>query len=217
MAELVSIFVEIAMGEVFGRVWKKLTTLPKPRTRAPIQGLVDARRAEIVRLANVARPTSVPGLSHLFNDERLILSMPVFLYESDSRRRVYPPANKPGRKLVWEHRASSGRRITISLVDHGTLRLTNRRFAFAGTRRKREFPIDELTHLSTSWSSIALAACGHHGVSYFTGLNASRLELPILREAEAPWAVITGLFGLKGEDLKDIVNILNNPSPPVLS
>jgi len=168
------------------------------------------RRAEIVRLASVPRPTTVPGLSRLFEDERDILTMPVFLYENASRRRLYPPVSKAGRRLVWEHRASSGRLITISLVDHGTLRLTNVRFVFAGARRQREFPLDDLAHLSTTWSSIALAARGRHGISYFVGLNASRLRFPVVPEAGDTWKAEAGSFQLMGGDLKEILRIIMN-------
>lgn len=212
MADVVSICAEAVLGEVVRQLWKRLVDLPTARRRTPFEALMKARRAEIVRLASVPRPTTVPGLSRPL-EERVILSMPVFLYESASRRRLYPPVSKAGRKLVWEHRASSGRRITISLVDHGTLRLTNLRFVFAGARRQREFPLDELTHLSTTWSSIALAARGHHGISYFTRLNASRLRFPVVPEAGDTWQAEAGSFQLMGGDLKEILKIMNHPSP----
>src|SRR5450432_2787096 len=209
MADVVSICAEVVLGEVVREVWTKLVDLPKPRRRRPFEALMKARRAEIVRLASVARPTTVPGLSRPL-EEHVILSMPVFLYESASRRRLYPPASKAGRKLVWEHRASSWRLITISLVDHGTLRLTNLRFVFAGARRQRKFPLDKLTHLSTTWSSIALAARGCHGISYFVGLNALRLSFPVVPEAGDTWKAEAGSFQLMGGDLKEILRIIMN-------
>lgn len=209
MSDVLSICAEAALGEVVHQAWKKLVDLPKPRRQTPFEALMKARRAEIVRLASVPRPTTVPGLSRPL-EERVILSMPVFLYESASRRRLFPPVSKAGRKLVWEHRASSGRLISISLVDHGTLRLTNLRFIFAGVRRQREFPLDELTHLSSTWSSIALAARGHHGISYFMGLHASRLSFPVEPEAGDTWKTEAGSFPLMGGDLKEILRIVMN-------
>lgn len=217
MADVLSICAEFGIAAAVTWVWNNVVGLPKARGRDTfVEALFKARRAEIVRLASVPRPTTVPGLSRPL-EEHVILSMPVFLYESASRRRLYPPASKAGRKLVWEHRASSGRLITISLVDHGTLRLTNLRFVFAGARRQREFPLDDLTHLSTTWSSIALAACGHHGISYFVGLHASRLRFPVVPEAGDTWQAQGGSFNLMGGDLKEILKIMSHPSPSALS
>jgi hypothetical protein len=217
MSDVLSMCAMCATGEILRVVWDTVGGVPKARTRMLFAALIKSRRAEIVRLASAAKPTTVPRLSRPFEVERLILSMPVFLYESDSRRRLYQPASKAGRRLVWEHRASSGKLITISPVDHGTLRLTNRRFVFAGARRQREFPVDELTHLSTTWSSIALAARGCHGISYFTGLSASRLRFPVVPEEGDLWQAQAGSFNLRGADLKEILDIMNNPSPPALS
>lgn len=108
MADVLSICARFAMGTVVYLIWTKLVDLPKPRSRDTfVNALFRARRAEIVRLASVARPTTVPGLSRPL-EERAILSMPVFLYESASRRRLFPPVSRAGRKLVWEHRASPG-------------------------------------------------------------------------------------------------------------
>ena len=218
MADVLAICVRFAVAGVLGWIWDNVVGLPKARKKTTfVEALMKARRAEIVRLARLSTPTIVPGLSHLFEDERLILSMPVFLYESVSGRRLYPPASKLGRKLVWEHRASSGKLIVISPVDRGALRLTNRRFVFAGARRQREFPVDELTHFSTTWSSIALAARGRLGISYFTGLNASRLRFPVIPEAGDLWQAQAGSFNVRGVDLKDILDLMRDPSPPALS
>ena len=212
MAAVLSLCAQFAVGMALTWIWDNVVGLPKARKKDTLVGaLVKARRAEIVRLARVSKPTIVPGLSHLFDDERLILSMPVFLYESVSRRRLYPPASRAGRKLVWEHRASSGKLITISAVDRGTLRLTSRRFVFAGARRQREFPLDALTHLSATWSSIALAARGRHGISYFTRLNETRLRFPVIPEAGDTWQAQSGSFNLMGTDLKEILDIMRNP------
>lgn len=218
MTDVLSICAEAGVAAAVSWIWQNFVDLPKARSRDTfVEALCKARRAEIVRLASVPRPTTVPGLSRLFEEERVILSMPVFLYESASKRRLFPAASKAGRKLVWEHRASSGRLITISLVDHGTLLLTNLRFAFTGARRQREFRIDELTHLSATWSSIALAARGRHGISYFTRLNASRLRFPVIPTAGDTWQAEAGSFNLMGFDLMEILNIMNDPSLPAPS
>ena len=60
MADVLSICARFAMATVVYLIWTKLVDLPKPRRRRPFEALMKARRAEIVRLASVPRPTTVP-------------------------------------------------------------------------------------------------------------------------------------------------------------
>ena len=96
MADVLSVCVHFAVGAALVWIWENVVGLPKAgKKKTFFDALMKARRAEIVRLATMSKPTIVPGLSHFFDDERLILSMPVFLYESVSGRRLYPPASTP--------------------------------------------------------------------------------------------------------------------------
>jgi hypothetical protein len=205
-------FVLLSMLVCFYDIWAKGPFVPRARGEVLFKAIDDCERAELVRLATGNQSTSVPHLARLPADERLILSMPVFLYESRSSPCLYPAANRAARKLRWPQNASSGKEITISLVDCGTLRLTQRRFIFTSTRRHREFPLAELTHVSTARTSIALASLGRFGISYFRGIGASRMMFPVFVPVEDKIQTHRWSRRLTGKDVKKIISLIQSPS-----
>jgi hypothetical protein len=175
-----------------------------------MEAALQARHDEIVRLARRSRPTVVPGLIRTDVEDRLVLSMPVFLYESRSRRCLFPAANRASRQLVWAHRTHAGKTVSISLVDRGTLELRQRQFIFTSARRKRVFSLDALTHFSATWSSIAIAAPGNRGISYFRGIHATRISLCVRPTPEEMWPTLECEFNFRGTEIKEIVNLMQS-------
>jgi hypothetical protein len=169
-----------------------------------------AKRAELIRLAASNQSTIEPNLAGVPADERLILSLPVSLYEDCSTRRPYIPANRAIRKVVWHPRLSTGRKVTIALVDCGTLHLTSRRVIFSNAARRRDFPLDQLTHCSSTWSGIALATAQRRGVSYFRGIGATTINFCVTPERDI--SAVEHSWKLHGEDLEYVLYLLRTPS-----
>ena len=222
-----------SMARAVYAVWRKGRALPEALKaltaanalappNAPSLGMANAfykaRRAEYMRLASSIHYVRVPHLSRPPTGERLVLSMPVSLYESRENRLMkhmsYVQINRSN-DLIHAHPTGSSKRERLVLVDRGTLMVTHRRMLFTSPRRMREFPLGELTFFSTTWSSIALAARWRFGISYFHGLSATRLRFNVEPEGDETWPTIEYAFSITGEDIKEIVRILQ--AAPILN
>ncbi|MEP7066139.1 MAG: hypothetical protein ABI889_08920 [Gemmatimonadota bacterium] len=105
--------------------------------------------------------------------------------------------------------------MTIALTDRGTLELTEERFIFRSERQRREFPLGELTYFCTTWSSIAIAARGRYGVSYFRGFSDSHMQVRIEPEAEDTWLADNFAFTVRENEISQIVMwLMRQPTSP---
>ena len=206
-------WVVASMAGGFYQIWAKGAYVPRER-RVPFAALGRAKRAELLRLAASNQSTIVPNLSRLPADERLILSLPVTLYEDRSTKPLYPLVGHAIRKVVWRPRLSSGRKATISLVDRGTLLLTSRRVIFNSVKRRREFPLDQLTHCSSIRSGIALSTVRRDGVNYFRGIGATTINFDVIPRAGERAQGYE--WKLRGEDVEYVLYLLRtaSASPP---
>jgi hypothetical protein len=198
--------------------WGKRPNIPyvaKESRWPPYEATLVAWRAEIARIAASNQSLEDQGLTRLAANERIIFSAQVSLYEDRSTRRILTSASMRSRPILWQHRASSGKVVKISLLDRGTLLLTHRRFIFASARRRREFPLDELTHYSSTSSDVALARRGHHGIAYFKGIGAHRIAYQVSPGENDNWDARHFSFNFTGNDLREILHILQtDPLPP---
>lgn len=191
------------------------TKAPWPK---PAGAFLAAKRAEYMRLASSLHYVRVPHLSGPPTGERLVLSMPVLLYESRENHlmhRMSLAAINRSKDLVHAHPTGSARRETIVLVDRGTLMVTHRRILFTSPRKLREFPLRELTFFSTGLASVALAARWRFGISYFRGIGATRLGFRTGPEADEQGEGREFSFNMTGEDIREIVKILQ--AAPILN
>ena len=195
----------------------KATNAMKAPWPKPPGAFLRAKRTEYMRLASTLHYVRVPHLTGPPTGERLVLSMPVLLYESRENhpRRTSLSAINQSRELVRAHPTGSPRREMIVLVDRGTLMVTHRRVVFTSPRKLREFPLRELTFFSTSLSSIALAARSRFGISYFRGIDATRLRFRIEPEVDEEGEGREFSFNMTGEDIREIVKILQ--AAPILN
>lgn len=222
-------FYVASMALGFYDIWRKGPYVPRARhsSRAvaapeapkppPPDALMKAKLAEYMRLASTLEYHRVPHLSRPPSGERLVLSMPVFLYESSEnrlRRNRSVTARHLMRDLVAAHPTGAASRESVVLVDRGTLMVTHRRIVFKSPRRLREFPLNELSFFSTTWSSIALAARWRYGISYFRGIGATRIKFKVEGEGDSGEARDYS-FNITGPDIREIVNILQ--AAPILS
>jgi hypothetical protein len=214
MPDAMVLIAAASMVAGFYELWAKGPYLPKARKKTPLEELNEVRHALIVRIASAAQSIEPPLSVRIPEDERLVLLIPVILNECVSTKRLRPLARAARRELVWPHSTHSGKKLIISPVDAGTLLLTRRRFIFTSARRRREFPLAELTHFSTCRTGIALATRGRNGVAYFTGLENLRLGVPV---APHPPQVEPARFmesALNGQDLEEILQLLRTTPPP---
>ncbi|MDB4910566.1 MAG: hypothetical protein JWO39_1389, partial [Gemmatimonadetes bacterium] len=72
------------IGAILMHLHERWGKRPARQPRSPMEATLQARHDEIVRLARKSQPTVVPGLIRPAVEDRLVLSMPVFLYESRS-------------------------------------------------------------------------------------------------------------------------------------
>jgi hypothetical protein len=195
-----------------------LKKLGDPPRRSFEEAFWQARRNEIVRLAHQHEPTVVPGLIRPGVEDQPILSMPVYLCESRTRRWHSSPAMivANGRRARAYHK-SSGKRVTISPVDQGTLHLTRQRFIFASSMRRREFLLDELTHITATKSGIALATRGGGAISYFRGINATSIRFDVVPGTTDTWPPVQCTFDFTGYEIKEIVYLLLSAPTPAPS
>lgn len=214
MPDVLVIWTAISMVGGFYLLWSKGPYVSKGAWRMSPHAIWRARRAEIIRLAKSNQAVQVPHLSRLPADERFILSIPVFLYESRSRKPPFPAAMRMRRDIVWRHVNRPGAQIIITLVDSGTLMLTHRRIIFTSSRRRREFLLGELTHVSAKPSGIAFAARGRFGVSYFTGIDATTLAFRVTPEGDERWKARDWSGKLSGQDIQAMVNFLQRMPLP---
>jgi hypothetical protein len=214
MRDVLPVLFAHGIGEILAHLHERWGKRPAREPLSPLEAALQARHDEIVRLARKSQPTVVPGLIRPDVEDRLVLSMPVFLYESRSRRCLFPAANRASRKLVWAHRTNAGKTVSISLVDRGTLELRQRQFIFTSARRKRVFSLDALTHFSATWSSIAIAAPGSRGISYFRGIHETRISFCVRPTPAEMWPTLDCEFNFRGTEIKEIVNLMQSASTP---
>jgi hypothetical protein len=221
------ILVASMVGAMY-QIWRKGRYVPKalaatktrnaPNVPWPACAFMRAKRVEYMRLASTLHYVRVPHLSGPPTGERLVLSMPVFLYESREnhlmKRMSYVEISR-SRDLLHEHPTGSAKREAIVLVDRGTLMVTHRRILFTSPRKLREFPLRELTFFSTALSSVALAARWRFGISYFRGIGATRLRFRTEPEGDEEGEGQDFSFNITGEDIKEIVKILQ--AAPILN
>jgi hypothetical protein len=189
-----------------------LKSLADPPRRSFREALWQARHDEVVRLAFAHEPTTVPGLTRPDVEDRAIVSMPVFLYESRPARWFFPDMRVTYGTRARARHASSGQRVTLSPVDHGTLELTRRRFMFSSSRRQREFILDELTHFTATRAGIALAARGGGAISYFKGIAAASISFDVVPGPSDRWPPVHCSFAFTGYEMKEIARLLLSAS-----
>ena len=220
----------VSMSLILYDIWKKGRYVPKrrhsrdevaaPAVRSPRppDAFMRARRAEHMRLASTLHYDRVPHLSRPPSGERLVLSMPVFLYESSENRltrNLTLTARYLAADLVAAHPTGSGRPQSVVLMDRGTLMVTHRRILFTSPRRLREFPLDELSFFSTTRSSIALAARWRFGNFVLSGdWRDARSDSESMAKAKAGKHKIIRST-LPVETFGEIVNILK--AAPILN
>jgi hypothetical protein len=185
-----------------------LKSLADPPHRSFEEAFWQARHDEIVRLAQAHEPTTVPGLLSPDVEDRAIVSMPVYLYESRPARWLFPNVRVTYGTHSRARHTSSEKKVTISPVDHGMLELTRRRLIFSSSRRQREFLLDELTHFTATTSGIALAARGDGAISYFKGISATSINFDVVPGVMDRWPLVRCTFDLTGYELKEIVRLL---------
>jgi len=198
------------ISQMRGR-WGKRPHVPDAQRTSrwpPFEAILAAWRAELARIANGRASLDEPWLARLVANERVIFSAPVLLYEDHSTRRQLTCAHARKRPLIWQYRASSGKMVKISVLDSGTLLLTQRRFIFASARRRREFPLDELTHFSSTSEDVALARRGHHGIAYFKGVGAQRVTYQVKPGETDDWDAMHFSLTFTGNDLRELLHIL---------
>ena len=194
----------------WGKVPKasNLKSLGDPPRRSFEDAFWQARHDEVVRLAQTHEPTTVPGLISPDVEDRVIISMPVYLYESRPARWLFPNVRVTYGTRSRARHTSSEKKATISPVDHGTLELTRRRFVFSSSRRQREFLLDELTHVTATSSGIALATRGDGAISYFKGIAATSISFEVVPGVMDRWPPVHCTFDLTGYEIKQIVRLL---------
>jgi hypothetical protein len=213
MPDVMVLMAAASMLGGFCQLWAKGPYVPKARKKTPLEEFNEVRHALIVRIASAEQSIEAPLSVRIPDDERLVLLIPVIFNECVSTKRLRPVARPARRELVWPHSASSGKTLIISPVDAGTLLLTHRRFIFTSERRRRDFPLVELTHFSTCRTGIALATRGRSGVAYFTGLENLRLGVPV---ADSPRVEPARFMesALNGQDVEEILQLLRTTPPP---
>jgi len=180
---------------------------------APVAVTMEKYRHEAVARLAIARCASaVPESVHFALEERLILSVPVILYEHHPTRRLFSRANRSTRRMVWRPDNHSGTPVRVSSVDGGVLLLTNRRFIFVSLRRQREYPLEQLAHFSTTLVGVALATAGRFGVDFFTGLNAQNLRVDLPESVMRTKEPCHMTFRFSGKDLEYLVHLLRRAS-----
>lgn len=189
-----------------------LKSLGDPPRRSFEEAFWQARHDEVVRLAHACEPTTVPGLVRPDVEDRAIVSMPVYLYERRPARWIFRGMRVTYGTRTQTRHASSGKRVTLSPVDHGTLELTRRRFVFTSSRRRREFLLDELTHFTATKGGIALAARGDGAVSYFKGIAATTICFDVVPGPSDGWPPVHFSFDFTGYEIKEIVRLLLSAS-----
>lgn len=196
-------------------IWRKGRHVPRRAWRMSFHAIWRAKRAEIIRLAKSNQAVQVPGLSRVPEGERLMLAIPVFLYESRPMRSPYPIGMRLRREILWRHVNRAGAQV-ITMVDSGTLTVTHQRIIFTSSRRRREFPLGEVTHISAKTSAIALARRGVRGASYFTGIDATKLSFRVEPEGDEMWPARYSSASLSGQDIQAMVKFLQlmPPSKP---
>lgn len=188
-----------------------LKSLRDPPRRTVMEATVQARHAEIVRLAYSNLPTIVPGLIRSELEDRAILSMPVVLHECRRPRRTLSSARLARRTMIWPHRAR-GRTASRPIVDHGTLYLTRDEFMFASATRRRRYSLDELTHLSSTASGIAVATRGSGALSFFGGIDNTTIRFSVEPGPGEYWPGIVFELRFTGYEVEEIVHILLSSS-----
>ncbi|MDQ2767669.1 MAG: hypothetical protein M3Y30_10985 [Gemmatimonadota bacterium] len=217
-------WVVASMAGSLYEIWRKGRHVPRapeaheatktrkaPNAPWPAGAFLKAKRAEYMRLASTIHYVRVPHLDGHPTGEKLVLSLPVLLYESRENRLLKGmslAAINRSNDLMRAHPIDSARKKSIVLVDRGTLMLTHRRILFTSQRKLREFPLRELTVFSTTLSSVALAARWRFGISYFRGIDATRLTFRTEPEEGEQWEGREFSFNMTGQDIREIVNIL---------
>jgi hypothetical protein len=200
------------------QIWKKGPgDASSPWDRAhDTKGLAQwrAKKDALRRIAHGCEMPFEPYIVRLPIKDRVILSMPVSLYESRSRKRPVVLRRQADQSLTWDHPAGSGKSVNIALTDRGVLELTEERFIFKSARQRREFPLGELTHFSVTSSRLAIAAHGReYGISYFKGIGEVRLQAHVEPGPGDTWPAEDISFAVHGADISEIVRWLT-PLPP---
>jgi hypothetical protein len=218
---LVQYFILIVIGSVAGHL---LGLFQPVRGTSHLQSLRDlpvltsaerdflARHQRIVQLSRTPEPTRVPGLVRTELEHRPILSMRVTFYERWPTRRLFPARSKANTKRVWPNDLNTGKDIVICPVDYGELHLTRRAFVFASARRYREFPFDELTHLSSTNRSLAVATRRGRAMSYFEGVHTATVQTDTFRDDAKPRPKLQAPLNFTGLDIQELVQLLKSAS-----
>ena len=207
MLDAMVLIAAVSMVAGFYELWAKGPHVPKAQRKTPLDSFYAARHAEVARIARTGS-MEPPASFRLSDDERLLFFIPVIFNECASTMRRGRVSGVTITELVWPHFTSSGKRLIISPVDAGTLFLTNRRFIFRSAKRRREFPLAELTHVSTCRAGIALATRGRHGIAYFTGLDALIFGIQWALETPGNSPQQCVACALNGQDVEEILQLL---------
>ena len=113
--------------------------------------------------------------------------------------------------MIWPHRAR-GRTASRPIVDHGTLYLTRDEFMFASATRRRRYSLDELTHLSSTASGIAVATRGSGALSFFRGIDNTTIRFSVEPGPGEYWPGIVFELRFTGYEVEEIVHILLSSS-----
>lgn len=191
----------------FSQLWAKGPFTPKGQRKTPLDTLVEARRAELARIATTGS-IDPPTFIRLADGERLIFFLPIIFNECASTVRRRAVSGVTSRGLIWPFLGGAGKRVFILPVDAGTLFLTNRRFIFKGAKRRRDFPLADLTHVSTCRTGVALATLGRYGIAYFTGLDALIFGIQCTPDTQGSTPRPCVACALTGQDLEVILQLL---------
>jgi len=170
------------------------------------------RHERIVQLVCDHGSTSIPGLYRPELEHRPILSMRVMFYESWPTRRLFPAGSKANTKRIWRNDINTGKDVIICPVDYGDLHLTRRELVFSGARRHREYPLDELTQLSATDCSIALATRRGRSMSYFEGVDTATVVNDMTPGDERPRPKLQAPLHYTGHDVQLLVRLLRSAS-----
>lgn len=192
------------------RVWSDGVYMPKNSAWTLWKATWRARRAELFRMTTTYQATWATALVCPPHGERLILAASVLLNEQRPTRRLFPSTYSLKSKRAWRPRDRTQAPVVITPVDRGTLALTNKRFIYESTRKHREYPIHDLTHVSTATGGVALAVRGHRGIAYYTGLDALRIHFCVAPGNEDRWKAQLIDSPLNGDDLEHMVRLLKH-------
>jgi hypothetical protein len=194
------------------RASSNLKSLRDSPAATAVDRALEWRRERLVQLARAPEPTRVPGLFRPEFDHSQILSMRVTMYDSWPTKRLFPAGSAANTKRVWPNDANTGKDVVICPVDHGELRLTRHAFIFSGASRHREYPLDELTRISSTERSIALATRRGRTIAYFEGINTARVGPDTSRGDQSARPKLQAPLKFTGKDIRQLVGLLRSAS-----